>query len=206
MTEAERSVRERIVLAAIECIEREGVQGVTIRGIAREAGVNSAAISYYFGSKEALLETAQWQTLREGTSKALEELDALAAETGDLRAAVGTLLTHLFQGIARYPRITLWHLHRPLVEGEYGGPVAEQWDDFLAGFLARLRPLWKQRSYDEQRLDVAQMWSALLLAGMAPGLYAEFAGVDFREPEDAARFVEHLLARYLPPGVPPSGG
>ena len=43
-----RAAREKIILAAIGCIEKDGLRRVTIRGIARAAGANSAAISYYF--------------------------------------------------------------------------------------------------------------------------------------------------------------
>lgn len=38
------SVGHKIILAAIECIEREGMQAVTIRAIAKKAEVNVAAI------------------------------------------------------------------------------------------------------------------------------------------------------------------
>ena len=49
---------EKIILATISCIEKYGIDRTTIRQIGQEAGVNSAAINYYFRSKDALIERA----------------------------------------------------------------------------------------------------------------------------------------------------
>ena len=48
--------QERIVLATIQSIEQYGVSRATVRRSADVAGVNVAAINYYFGSKDRLLE------------------------------------------------------------------------------------------------------------------------------------------------------
>ena len=63
----------RIILATIECLERFGVTGTTVRRITEAAGVNVAAINYYFGDKEALLEAALAQSLDQALPKALAE-------------------------------------------------------------------------------------------------------------------------------------
>lgn len=44
-------VEIKIIEAAIECIEQFGLKGATNRRIAEKAGVNLAAINYYFRSK-----------------------------------------------------------------------------------------------------------------------------------------------------------
>ena len=43
MSDEKMTVREKIIFAVIECIEREGIQGVTTRSIVKEADVNIAA-------------------------------------------------------------------------------------------------------------------------------------------------------------------
>lgn len=50
----EGDVRSRIAAAALRLFAAEGYDRVSIRDIAREACVNSAAISYYFGGKAGL--------------------------------------------------------------------------------------------------------------------------------------------------------
>ena len=46
--------RVRLLAAALDVFGRKGPDGATVREIAEAAGQNVAAISYYFGSKEAL--------------------------------------------------------------------------------------------------------------------------------------------------------
>jgi AcrR family transcriptional regulator len=49
--------REHILIAAEELFAEKGFDGTSVRDIAQHAGVNLAMISYYFGSKEKLLES-----------------------------------------------------------------------------------------------------------------------------------------------------
>src|ERR1700678_1628905 len=48
--------REHILIAAEQLFGERGFDGTSVRDIAQSAGVNLAMISYYFGSKEKLLE------------------------------------------------------------------------------------------------------------------------------------------------------
>lgn len=48
--------RESIIKHSIDLFTKKGFEGTSVRGIANAAGVNVAMISYYFGSKEKLLE------------------------------------------------------------------------------------------------------------------------------------------------------
>jgi AcrR family transcriptional regulator len=49
--------REHILIVAEELFGMKGFDGTSVRDIAQQAGVNLAMISYYFGSKEKLLES-----------------------------------------------------------------------------------------------------------------------------------------------------
>jgi AcrR family transcriptional regulator len=49
--------REHILIVAEELFGEKGFDGTSVRDIANSAGVNLAMISYYFGSKEKLLES-----------------------------------------------------------------------------------------------------------------------------------------------------
>jgi AcrR family transcriptional regulator len=57
MTEGHRETRDRILDTAEELFALEGFEAVSLRRIIGEAGVNLAAVHYYFGSKEGLVES-----------------------------------------------------------------------------------------------------------------------------------------------------
>ena len=57
------TIEIKIIEAAIDCIEQFGLKGATNRRIAEKAGVNLAAINYYFRSKENLIERVMETTL-----------------------------------------------------------------------------------------------------------------------------------------------
>ena len=55
---AKTSSKQEMILAKAErLIAQKGFSATSVREIAKEAGVNIAMISYYFGSKEKLLES-----------------------------------------------------------------------------------------------------------------------------------------------------
>src|SRR5215469_9187736 len=53
---SDNSKREHILVIAERLFGEKGFDGTSVRDIAQAAGVNLAMISYYFGSKEKLLE------------------------------------------------------------------------------------------------------------------------------------------------------
>jgi len=63
---------KRILEATIACIEQDGIDNLTTRKIAEQAGVNIAAINYYFRSKERLVEEAKQMTLEHMRGDLLE--------------------------------------------------------------------------------------------------------------------------------------
>src|ERR687885_1996732 len=48
--------QQQILLTAEKLFAQKGYDGTSVRDIAEEAGVNIAMISYYFGSKEKLIQ------------------------------------------------------------------------------------------------------------------------------------------------------
>ncbi len=53
---AVRDTRERILGTAEKVFADAGLQGVSLREVARRAGVNPALVHYHIGSHEALVE------------------------------------------------------------------------------------------------------------------------------------------------------
>ncbi len=198
MSVAEQSVRDRIMLATVTCIERDGMDAVTVRGIAKEAGVNSAAINYYFGTKQKLIEATLQHVLRQEFIGSLAELDeAVEAERGDLRAGLANFLTEFFGNMLRWPRVTEAHLHDALMRQDYDGTTIREANAFFEQFLARIRPVLAKGSEADLKLSVIQMWSAMLLLSLMPRLFERFCEVAPSDAEWQEKYVRRLLGHFL---------
>ncbi len=192
--ERRAEVRERILLAAITCLGRAGVAGATVRAIAREAGVNIAAVSYYFGSKDALLETALERTLE--TAFDLSELDEAIERTGSVTAAAEAFVLDYLTNMQAYPQLAEAHLHGPLTGGELPVATSARIDRFVRGFAARVQPVLPGLAEGERLRLVAQLWSAVLFPGLLPGFFGS-AGVDVADATQRAAYVRELIERFL---------
>ncbi len=195
MAEKGDETRKRIVLAAIECIERQGIVNVTIRTIAAEAAVNVAAINYHFGSKEALVEVA----LDHALGNFFEDLDALHdMATESVRDGLRSLYTYLLEGVTRYPGITRAQLTGPFLDGLYDRRFVLEFMKFLNGFCERLSSAHgvDQR---ELRLIVEQGVSAILFRGMLPGLFTGFHSDEGPAQPGQPAYVEGLVRSWRGP-------
>ena len=94
-----------IITAAVECIDEFGIKGATIRKIADKAGVNSAAISYYFGSRDDLINIAMESTL----DNAFDFTDFVYPKNADYKTVLKSMFEHWRHGTVSYPGITRAH-------------------------------------------------------------------------------------------------
>lgn len=86
--------RERIAAAAIEVVARDGIDGLTHRAVARQAGVPLGSTSYHFADKDELLLSAV--ELAERTNRALlTEIFERLDPDRDLAAAMAGLVEEL---------------------------------------------------------------------------------------------------------------
>jgi AcrR family transcriptional regulator len=189
------STREQILVAAIECMEREGMERVTVRAIAAAAGVNVASISYHYGGKEALIEAALERTLHNAFS--LEELDVLLAEGSGLREALGAYLLQFLEDALNWPGLMEAHLHDPLTRGVYPERLVRRLTTMLNRFSDLVAPLMPDVDAADRSRGVVQFWSAVLLPVLLPGLFAG-AGVDLKDGDDRRAYVDNLLGRFFP--------
>ena len=102
----ETDVRERILNAAIDLIERDGIEAATVRAIAAKAKANIAAINYYYRSKDVLLEAA----LAASWEHALVDLMVfLNQDPWEPRSGMESLARYLSEGATKFPTVTRLH-------------------------------------------------------------------------------------------------
>ncbi|HVO37831.1 MAG TPA: TetR/AcrR family transcriptional regulator [Spirochaetia bacterium] len=193
-TAAETAAQKKIVEAAIACIDRDGLSRVTIRGIAREAGVNSAAISYYFRSKERLIEEALKTTL----ANAFGDWEVMLDGRGeDLESRLGAVLREALEGALRYPGIVKAHLYDTFVSGAANTLFIRRFSGFLSLLARELQSRFPRRSAREIGADTVQLISAVLLPGFLPQLFRNAGGFDLADHGERERYVDGVLRRFL---------
>ncbi|MFF0228252.1 TetR family transcriptional regulator [Streptomyces sp. NPDC004629] len=110
--------RDRILTAAREEFSERGYEKTSVRGIAKAAGVDSALVHHYFGTKEQVFEAA----IEVAFAPALNAPNAVAAVPLD---GVGERLTRFFLGIWENPasRAPLLAILRSAVNNETAAAV-----------------------------------------------------------------------------------
>ena len=192
--------RERIIDATLDGIDRVGVSGLTVRGIADAAGVNGAAINYYFGTKDRLLAEVLERAGEAGLWGTLDELAALIEDNrGDVRLGLEEYLSEFLPDLLAHPRRLAARLHAPLTAQEYDGPRVRELNEYLEGFLELVGPALREGDADEKRASVMQLWATLLGIGLMPRLFEAFAGPHALRAEGLDRWVARLLDHYLAP-------
>jgi AcrR family transcriptional regulator len=82
----------RLTLAAVDELRAVGYAGLTVRNVARRAGVAPATAYTYFASKDHLVTEVYWQRLRRLEVPSEEELEGSAERAGEVLTRIGLLV------------------------------------------------------------------------------------------------------------------
>jgi AcrR family transcriptional regulator len=91
------ATRNRVLDAAERLFGELGYAGTSVRAITRGGRANLGAITYHFGSKEALYLEALFRRLRPANTRRLAELAALRAQAGSAPLAVADVVRCLLR-------------------------------------------------------------------------------------------------------------
>lgn len=91
------ATREKVILAAIDCIYRDGFHAAHTNRIADEAGVSWGVLQYHFGDKDGLLQAVIDHIFDDFTST----LEATTLEGDDLQQRVRQLIDVVWQLVSK---------------------------------------------------------------------------------------------------------
>jgi AcrR family transcriptional regulator len=161
---------QRLLKAAEDLLLEKGQAATTLRDITEHADANVAAVSYHYGSKDALLALTYRKALEEVTQLQRERLAELPADAGLDQVVRVWLAPALDQQDPRQAR--LWALiQRGMVERAPGllegiGDIRQTVDDHLIERLAVALPhLSREELYLRHAATLAAV-SALQTGGM----------------------------------------
>jgi AcrR family transcriptional regulator len=194
MNQATSPVEEKIIQATIECIEKYGLQGTTNRRIAAQAGVNGAAINYYFRSKEALIEKCMQRTL-ENAFDWEDFTQAVPNATPQERCE--QIFNDLIQGACNYPGLTRAHFYDLLFAEKGSALVLKHLSQFLVTLAADLRENGVDLSGKELYLAVAQMTAGTMMLTLVPDLFEKSFGLELCDEQTRQEYVHRLVEKLL---------
>jgi AcrR family transcriptional regulator len=186
--------REQIVRATVRCLAREGYTRLTMKKVAREAGVSQGILHYYFADKRAMLAA----TLQAVTRDLDRRVAAAQSRTGrDPRARLGALVRACLGVAVRRPEV--W-----VVFVEFWGEMLHdrRLRDLNTAVYARTRRLIARLLADGVRAGrfrpVDPRRGAAVVLGLVDGLSLQLTfDPDAFTLAEAARFCDDALGRYL---------
>ena len=88
---ATTAASDAILDAAEDLFSKHGFYGVTIREVAREAGVDTALVHYYFGAKRGLFDAVFLRRAEVWNNERVEAINAYARQAGEAMTLEGLL-------------------------------------------------------------------------------------------------------------------
>lgn len=193
MDQEDKSVREKIMLATLNCIEQLGIHAVTIRNIAKEANVNIAAINYYFRTKDNLFE----ETLNYAINNALgDSMEIMAHNDQDPYFTMYSMVSFFFRGMLKYPRLMKAFFYNSFIGEDYSGLFIQQIGVLINKLSERLEPSIDEANRAQLKLSIAQAFSIIFFMGIFPQVFQGFLGFDLSEPEKQQEYIDHIFKHY----------
>ncbi len=134
--------QDQILDAVLTVIVRNGVQGLTFREVAAEAGVALGSLNYHFDAKEALIVAA----FRRAAERVIEATEGSASGIEDPEEAVGTFIRGVFSEEFLNEdylalRLSLWAVGRFESEiAEINAEIYDRYREELCRLVSRARP------------------------------------------------------------------
>lgn len=183
----------KIIEAAIACIEKVGLKETTVRRIAQEAGVNIAAINYYFRTKEQLMERVMAITLE----NAFDWSHFSYSEDYAPKPRLVAILDHMVMGTQAYPEITKAHFIAPMMDKGASKASYSVFNGFLEKIYNDMVGRGAQPG-EELRFALLQAVTASILGiGLHYDVCRQFAGQDLKDPVIRKKYLEQLVDRIL---------
>jgi AcrR family transcriptional regulator len=187
--EAAMSTSQRILEAAITCIEKDGLENLTTRRIAEEAGTNIASINYYFRTKDRLVAEALSMTLQH----MLDDIYTLIEKPSQrFMDALEEVFFYLIDGGLRFPRIIMAHMYAFLVEKNYDTPAVGAMHKIFERLVERAVNELPGVKEQDIRMALSQVVASVFFITLSPDFFRPVSELDLEQPEMPRRLAGYM--------------
>jgi len=187
------SQEDKILYATIQCLEENGIQGTTIRKIAEAAQVNSAAISYYYRSKDILVEKAMETALNNAFD--FDNFPPFTEQTP--REWLTDVFLFMVEGSIKYPGLTRAFFYDMIAAGARNTPMGKRLNDFMEQLLVQLMPIIRMDE-DQLRKSLVQVASAsFLVPVILPHVFDDFYPDMPKNTNAWRQFIYSMVDRHI---------
>ena len=187
--------RRDLAEALFQIASTRGLQSVTLRAVAAEAGVSMFQIQYYFPTKEEMLRHA-WQRITELGAERAGQRIAEAMQTGDERAVMRACLLAVLPTDERSRMLCAVQIAYFALDVTRGGQAPDQQAmmPYLVRLLADQLGLARTRDRVPSHLDL--QLEADALATMTAGLLSAML-VDAYDAKQAEEIIDYRLGQLF---------
>jgi AcrR family transcriptional regulator len=157
-----------ILEAVVACIEKYGIDKVTTRKIAQEAGTNIASINYHFRSKEELLAEALSMTIKHMMEDVFIAIDD---EQQPFESMLVSVFFYLLDGSRQFPGISRAHLYRAVVQRDKDSISAQAMARVYNRLAQRAVREYPSKNPHQVRFAVSEVMSSILFSMLTPGFF-----------------------------------
>lgn len=187
-------MEHKIIEAAIACIEEYGINDTTVRKIAAKAGVNIAAINYYFGSKDDLFARVMEITLQ----NAFDWEHFESSDNSTPKERLTRILEHLTAGAQNYPQITRTHFYGWIGSNKTDPEILKHLQVFLERLYQDLTIRGAALKEKELRFAILQAFSASIFGiGLLREMCSQFVQQDLSDPTVLKQYISSLVESVL---------
>ncbi len=187
------ATRQAILEAVVSCIEKYGIDKVTTRKIAVEAGTNIASINYYFRSKDELIEETLSMTIRHMMEDVITAIDDTQRP---FDSALNEFLVYLIDGGRRFPGISRAHLYRAVVQQDKQSISAQAFVKVFDRLAQRAAKEYPSKSPKELRFALAQLLSSIMFFMLSPDFFPLPREYQFSNTKNTRALVDSYTKQF----------
>ena len=190
MSDKKIKTPEKIINATIECIERHGLNALTIRMIAEAADVNIAAVNYHFHSRENLVQKVKEISFIHMIDD-LREMSLM--QKRDPREIIREMCTYVIEGGAKFPEITRLAFYDAFIYNRTDGEMNRIFSEFLSEFAENIT---NKHHITRKDLNIAlhRLFATLFFVSIFPDYFEGFTGYNLKNDKESRKgFIENLV-------------